>query len=119
MPLEAPRLLSLRALVMLLGVLPCAPLLPSSRRRCGLLTALLVPLLLPLMLPAFPARGVEASRLVLLRALVMLLGVPLGMLQMESPSSLSSQPLLAFPARGVEAPRILLLRALVMLLGVL
>ena len=75
MPLEAPRLLSLRALVMLLGVLPCAPPLPTSRRRCGLLTALLVPLLLPLMLPAFPARGVEASRLVLLRALVMLLGV--------------------------------------------
>ena len=49
----------------------------------------------------------------------MLLGVPLGMPQMESQSLLPLQPLLDFPARGVEAPRLLLLRALVMLLGVL
>ena len=55
----------------------------------------------------------------LLRALGMLLGVPLGMPQMESLSLLPLQPLLAFPARGVEAHRLVLLRALIMLLGVL
>ena len=46
---EAHCLLLLRALVVLLVVLPCAPLLPSCRRRCGLLTAPLSPLLLLLL----------------------------------------------------------------------
>ena len=148
----------LRALVVLLVVLPCAPLLPSCRRRCGLLTAPLLPLLLLLLcrwaerlrrglrarwrhrwraagmrLPLQTGAPItmtstgrrpgsapwtrcicvrrlgcqarlqlEAHRLVLLRALVKLLGLP----QTESPSSLALRLLPAFPARGVEVPHL-------------